>query len=258
MHYIRRQNLGSGWSRQTTNDEESDTKVASLLTAVCSDDVPSGLKFLQKVVDQCSTKEAMFKCLKIQALKIADRALHQRSLKLIDGVSLVSNERTGRTLYQNVKLNDTKLEKLDGDQIDDLLKDKSRRFLESRRLEVNFPKLVEEGRGKKKGGGYGALAWALAIKFSFLTMAYKGIAVMAGTALLVGKMALMLSAILGLKKLVSNQHHEKTTLEIIKQPKYSETHTHSTSYEDDGHYHRSYKDYDEPQSRIYKAYIPKH
>ncbi|CAH0555720.1 unnamed protein product [Brassicogethes aeneus] len=235
-----------------------------LLLLLCSSVVLSengGYKILGKIVDQCSTKEEMFKCFKIQALKMADRALRQRSLKILDGVSLVGDGRYGRTLYQREKLNDTKLEKLKAEELDDLLTDKSRRFLESRTLTIDFPKAVresEEGRGKKKQqGGYGALMWALAIKFSFLTMAYKGIAVMAGMALLVGKMALLLSAILGLKKLVSSNHHEKTTFEIIKKPIHSEQHTHSTSYEDDSHYRRMYKDYDDyNQSKVYKAFIP--
>lgn len=124
-------------------------------------------------------------------------------------------------------------------------------------MDVNIPRLLEEGRKKRRGGGNGALYWALAIKGSFLAMAYQGIAVMAGLALIMGKMALLLSAILGLKKLV-NSGHESTTLEIIKQPKYTEQHTYSTSYEDDGHHHRSYDNSDAyayPSKRIFKTYV---
>lgn len=63
------------------------------------------------------------------------------------------------------------------------------RFLNTHKIEVNIPKLIEQtGRnwsgqargkgggsdGKDKGGGNGALLAALAIKGSFLAMAYQG------------------------------------------------------------------------------------
>ncbi|KAJ8952331.1 hypothetical protein NQ318_017225 [Aromia moschata] len=110
-------------------------------------------------------------------------------------------------------------------------------LLDSRHVDMPMPRLMEEGRKKHRRGGNSALYWALAIKGSFLAMAYQGIAVMSGLALVMGKIALLLSAILGLKKLVSGGQ-ETTTFEIIKQPKHSEQHTYSTSYEDETH-HRS-------------------
>lgn len=82
---------------------------------------------------------------------------------------------------------------------------------------------------------------------------------MSGTAILIGKMALLLSAILGLKKLISG-NQEKTTFEIIKTPKYSEEHIHSTTYEDDhhDHYRRNYLDPAEMHKRVYRFHIPEH
>lgn len=82
---------------------------------------------------------------------------------------------------------------------------------------------------------------------------------MSGTAILIGKMALILSAILGLKKLVSG-NQEKTTFEIIKTPKYTEEHVHSSTHEDDhhDHYRRNYIDPGEIQKRIYRFRIPEH
>ncbi|KAJ8972948.1 hypothetical protein NQ317_004372 [Molorchus minor] len=110
-------------------------------------------------------------------------------------------------------------------------------FINSHHLEVSVPRLLEVGRKKDKDqGSNGALYWALAIKGSFLAMAYQGIAVMSGLALVMGKMALLLSAILGLKKLVSSNSQEATTLEIVKQPKYTEQHSYSDSYDDEVHH----------------------
>lgn len=219
----------------------------------------SGFNVIKKLFEQCASKDELLKCFKIQALKIADRALHTKHLKIIDGVNLsISNTRTAKALQYGLNLNETKLEKLNSHEIDGLLSDATQRFLQTRKLDISVPRLIEEGRKKRRRQGYGALYWALAIKGAFLAMAYNGIAVMSGVALILGKLALLLSAILGLKKLASSGHHEKTTFEIIKQPKYSESHTHSTSFEDDGHYHRSFDNADQSlvHKQVYKAYIP--
>ncbi|KOC70942.1 hypothetical protein WH47_04928 [Habropoda laboriosa] len=59
---------------------------------------------------------------------------------------------------------------------------------------------------KKKDKGYGALMMgALAVGAMMAQLAYGKIAFLAGTALLTAKIALVLSAIIGLKKLVSSQ-----------------------------------------------------
>lgn len=132
--------------------------------------------------------------------------------------------------------------------------------MKTHQLEIKVPELVEEGRKRKGqgggGGGNAALYWALAIKGTFLAIAYKGIAVMSGIAIIMGKMALLLTAILGLKKLVSSGK-EQTTFEIVKQPKYSESHTHSTSYDDEEGYshHRLYDTAGNASRRIIRTYI---
>lgn len=89
-----------------------------------------------------------------------------------------------------------------------------------------------------------------------MAMSYQGVAVMSGAALILGKIALLLSAILGLKKLVASAHDKSTTLEIIKHPQHSHSHTYSNSYEDD-YYHRAFDAENEldPQRRIHMAYF---
>lgn len=60
-------------------------------------------------------------------------------------------------------------------------------------------------------------------------IALGALALLAGKALMTGLMALMLSAIVGLKALTSGGH-KQTTYEIVAKPSYS--HTHSASHED--------------------------
>lgn len=213
----------------------------------------SGLKMMKKLYDQCENKPDMWKCFKIQALKVADRALQSRSFGLIDGVNVV-REASARS-FQPASLNHEKLEMLSSGQIDKLILQTITQFLDTHSVQVNVPKLIEEGRGKKNKGYMGPMLALVAIKGTFLAMAYKAIAAMAGTALIIGKIALVLSAVLGLKKLLSSGS-EKTTFEIVKIPHHSQSHSYTSSYEDEGHYHRSLNPSEEYpiQQRAYRGY----
>ncbi|XP_013185070.1 uncharacterized protein LOC106130713 [Amyelois transitella] len=90
---------------------------------------------------------------------------------------------------------------------------------------------TEEGRGKKKKAAkmLGPLIAALALKMmALLPLAIGAIALIAGKALLIGKLALVLSAIIGLKKLLSQQKH--VTYEVVAHPHHSSSHTSSHDY----------------------------
>jgi hypothetical protein len=59
----------------------------------------------------------------------------------------------------------------------------------------------------------------------------KGLAVLAGKALMVAKIALLLTIIVGLSQLLSSGHGDaKTTYEIIKHPHITHSHTHSSGF----------------------------
>lgn len=85
---------------------------------------------------------------------------------------------------------------------------------------------VGEGRGKKKKAQkiLGPLMMALAMKLmALLPLAIGATALIAGKALLFGKIALVLSAIIGLKKLLSQQKH--VTYEVVAHPHHSSSHS---------------------------------
>ncbi|XP_045780334.1 uncharacterized protein LOC123877561 [Maniola jurtina] len=89
----------------------------------------------------------------------------------------------------------------------------------------------EEGRGKKKKAAkiIGPLIAALMLKkLALIPLALGAIALIAGKALLIGKLALVLSAIIGLKKLLSQQKH--VTYEVVAHPHHSSSHTSSHDY----------------------------
>lgn len=81
----------------------------------------------------------------------------------------------------------------------------------------------------------GALAAGLMMmKGTLGALGFGALAMLAGKALMTGLMALMLSAIVGLKSLTSGGE-KKTTYEIVSKPVYSATHTHSSEEQHHGH-----------------------
>ncbi|GJQ85508.1 hypothetical protein Trydic_g23094 [Trypoxylus dichotomus] len=202
-------------------------------------DLNVGLKFVEKIYDECQNSEYLLKCFKIQALKVTNRALIFNKIKLMDGVNLVRRENNNVTnSFWYPIWNHVNFDQFDSKHIDTLLHQSLNAFVSSRRLDIQVPTMVEEGRKKNRKVSFGPLLAAIAIKGGFMALAYKSIIATAGVALLVGKMALLLCAIMSLKKLISERGEKGTTLEIVKHPSHSVSHTHSTSYEDD-HYHRS-------------------
>ncbi|XP_045455508.1 uncharacterized protein LOC123665218 [Melitaea cinxia] len=90
---------------------------------------------------------------------------------------------------------------------------------------------LEEGRGKKKKAAkiMGPLIAAVMLKMmALMPLAIGAIALIAGKALLIGKLALVLSAIIGLKKLLSQQKH--VTYEVVAHPHHTSSHTSSHDY----------------------------
>ncbi|KAL0277522.1 UNVERIFIED_CONTAM: hypothetical protein PYX00_004773 [Menopon gallinae] len=134
-------------------------------------------------------------------------------------------------------------------------------------LGMSLQKVADEGRGKQKHMG-GLLA-AMVMKFGMLAaMAFKGLVLLVGKALLVSKIALLLAVVLGLKKLFS-QHQKHVTYEVVAQPH----HSHHVEHFDHGHSgggggggHDSYSSgwgrssdvmRNDAQKMAYRGYIPR-
>jgi hypothetical protein len=78
-----------------------------------------------------------------------------------------------------------------------------------------------------------------------LALGLNGLAMLAGKALIVAKVALVLSAVVGLSKLLGSGHgEEKTIYEIVKHPHVSHAHTYSSTYIDGDHDHFDSQDHD--------------
>ncbi|KAJ9577082.1 hypothetical protein L9F63_006362 [Diploptera punctata] len=75
------------------------------------------------------------------------------------------------------------------------------------------------------------------MKGGMIALGMKALALLAGKALIIAKIALVLAAIIGISKIAGDNHKENTTYEIVKHPHVSHAHTHSSSYLDGGHGH---------------------
>ncbi|BFF92974.1 uncharacterized protein DMAD_10913 [Drosophila madeirensis] len=262
------------------------------------------LRTVRHVYGQCADSEDIFWCCKVQGARLLGRALKVQQLSIVDGVSLVRREsvaaatqdtRTARASIAESQLNNRDLEHMSGKSLDALLLERFLGFVHSHQLQVNLPRLLHfgernsqdwlqslfgyflssregdsasEGRHKKKDDKkyLGPFIAAVLLKTAILKMAYHSIAIVAGKALIVGKIALIISAIIGLKKLVGQDGGERTTYEIVKHPQVQQSHTYSSShqgeYDSGGHdsgggsYHRSIDEEMMMQDKAYQAWMP--
>ncbi|KAM8705237.1 hypothetical protein ACLKA7_009662 [Drosophila subpalustris] len=282
------------WALEMNNSSSSNSNS----TGTGSGSGESGLlRTVRHVYAQCADSEDIFWCCKLHGARLLGRALKVQQLSIVDGVNLVrraggsEDSRTGRASIAESQLNNRDLEHMSSKSLDALLLERFLNFLHSHQLQVNLPRLLRygernsqdylhsllgyfmpgevsgdsEGRKKKDDKKYlGPFIAAVLLKTAILKMAYHSIAIVAGKALIVGKIALIISAIIGLKKLVSHDGGEKTTYEIVKHPQVQQSHTYSSSHQgeydsgghDGGSYHRSIDDEMMMQDKAYHAWLP--
>ncbi|VEN61357.1 unnamed protein product [Callosobruchus maculatus] len=131
-------------------------------------------------------------------------------------------------------------------------------------LSLRPVKEVEEGRKRKGGQGQGmnAIMAAAVMKIGLLkALAFKALVLLVGKALLVSKLALVLAAIIGLKKLFHQEKH--VTYEVVAHPHHEHheahhvEHGHSGGGFDGGHggWGRTF-DSQAAQDLAYNAHIP--
>ncbi|XP_039451165.1 uncharacterized protein LOC120430146 [Culex pipiens pallens] len=196
----------------------------------------SALKF----VKDCGDK-SMVLCVKERALQYVDNV--QGNIEVTEGITLVETEKptTGRSLNEVDLPAEPEARE---SEIDSLLVDRAARFLGSHTLQFSVPKesiadmqrSLDEARGKKKKVKKLLLPLLLLFKLkaaALLPLAIGFLALIAFKALIVGKIALILSAIIGLKKLFDKKPEQ--SYEVVAHPHYS----HSTSFDDHHGYARS-------------------
>ncbi|XP_047513002.1 uncharacterized protein LOC125054900 [Pieris napi] len=192
-------------------------------------------------IGDCLRKEST-SCLKYKFFSFVDKMIGQKeTFALTDGVTVVraadAPPATGAPraldpvsrLQNYFETHSLRVEVKGSDVIDTV--SSVGRALEDTVSSFDDNDLSEESRGKKKKAAkiLGPLIAAVVLKMmALLPLAIGAIALIAGKALLIGKLALVLSAIIGLKKLLSQQKH--VTYEVVAHPQHSTSHTSSHDY----------------------------
>jgi hypothetical protein len=206
--------------------------------------IGSDNELMDSIYTDCLRKDSV-SCVKYKLFSFVDKVLGARdTFALTEGVTVVKvpgadkEETTSRSA---------------DDSVESLILNRIQNFLHSHTIKVELKgadivnavsstgraledvseKIFEddespEARGKKKKAGkiLGPLIMAIALKAAALLPLLLGaIALIAGKALLIGKIALVLSAVIGLKKLLSQEKH--VTYEVVAHPHHSSSHTSS-------------------------------
>ncbi|KAL2720118.1 natural resistance-associated macrophage protein 2 isoform X1 [Vespula squamosa] len=195
----------------TSNFVEEDTARSSM------NNFFNEMRYVYQIYKECSEEGIdVSPCLKLRLLSAMDRVSRSAQLDIADGVTFLregSNEqeevpRSLKEIEANLpRALDDKEEALNGMIFDRIVK-----FVQSHTLKMKLPNVEElqrsfseEGRRKKNKMG-GLLAIPLLIGGTLVPLALGALALLAGKALIVSKLALVLASIIGLKKLVSSGH----------------------------------------------------
>ncbi|XP_015367859.1 PREDICTED: uncharacterized protein LOC107164520 [Diuraphis noxia] len=166
---------------------------------------------LWSVLDDCfGDFDSVTVCLKSKALTALDRALGKPAVTLADGVTLTA--RAGKSLAVDPQAERADRAALDAAPdadsknalLDDMLASRMDRLMSTRTIELDGAD--QEGRKKKDKGMQQAMMMAGMTAAAVMgPMALKIIALIAVKALLISKIALVLSGIVVLKKLMQSQ-----------------------------------------------------
>ncbi|RLU18748.1 hypothetical protein DMN91_009105 [Ooceraea biroi] len=189
-----------------------------------SNGVLGELRQVYQVYKECAGAE-LSPCLKLKLLTAIDRVSRNAQLNVADGITLVQDESTTnesepeRSL-QEIEANLPRALKDKEDALNSMIFDKIVKFFQSHTLKLKLPNveelqrsLTEEGRKKKNRMG-GLLAIPLLIGGTLVPLALGALAMLAGKALIVSKLALVLASIIGLKKLVSGHDHGHEVIQV--------------------------------------------
>lgn len=155
----------------------------------------NAFRAMKKIYNVCENSEELFKCMKVQALKLTDRALKLPTIKITEGLSIVKKDDIESRSMSQTEFDNEQAMELSSSKVDDLIVERINKFMDSHEVSLNVPRLltsaetprlVEEGRKKMKKY-MGPFLAALALKGGILTMVYHSIAVVAGKALIIGK-----------------------------------------------------------------------
>lgn len=94
--------------------------VLLLLNNVKSEE-PNTYKAIRNILMQCLNQVEVVKCFKIQTLKIFNRAINLKNIQILDGIRFVRDDNLTKYIQNGLNLDDAKLQRLESEQLNDLL-----------------------------------------------------------------------------------------------------------------------------------------
>ncbi|XP_039450537.1 uncharacterized protein LOC120429546 [Culex pipiens pallens] len=193
------------------------------------------IKYLYKTYQDCASSDVST-CLKLKLFTILDRVARSlKDFKISEGIKFVRDQEVpiDSTPVKSEAQLETELPRSMDEKersLNSMLFDKVLSFFQTHTLQVKFPsseeikRSMEEVRGQGGfGGGSGGIGgkdkdkknghWImipLLLGSTLVPLAFGALALLAGKALIVSKLALALASIIGIKKLISSGggHHE--------------------------------------------------
>ncbi|XP_034949926.1 uncharacterized protein [Chelonus insularis] len=207
-------------------------------------------ELMRKLNNKCSQND-ISSCVMLKLVTYMNKLLKKASIELTDDIEIRKTSQTTEEVitYEAGRSSD------DESEFMELVSNKIYAFIKSRSIKwrvlpeddvvvsasedetgsLNLGLSLEradnslgDARGKK-GNNMGPLLAAAVLKIGLIgALAFKGLALLVGKALLLSKIALLLASILGLKKLFSHQKH--ITYEVVAHPHHSASHTFSSEH----------------------------
>ncbi|XP_063834801.1 uncharacterized protein LOC135083969 isoform X1 [Ostrinia nubilalis] len=184
---------------------------AAVIAVTARDDL--GVRYAMRIYEDCQRSDGIIPCLKKKAILFFDRAARAEAIPLVDGVEIVkTSESEVKPISENdIESNLPRNLADKNEALTDMLWDRIASFANSRTIQLSLPKItgqdlnkgVEEGRGKMKKMMSMMMMGGAMKMAAMIPLAIAGLFVLAGKALLVSKIALLLAGIMALKKLMS-------------------------------------------------------
>ncbi|XP_062124099.1 uncharacterized protein LOC133837379 [Drosophila sulfurigaster albostrigata] len=208
---------GLGVEQQQQKTQQPPMQSSSSAASSSSSGIWKDLSLVYRIYQQC-TGENMAVCLKLKLLTGLEKAFRSaKTLSLFEGVQFVAS---GEEMQKRAHLPPISEQDIEAvlprgidakDQVlNSMIMKRLGSFLQDHTLQIKFPDMRDadsnsiEGRKKKDKKGSGAyIMIPLLLGGTIVPIAYGALAMLAGKALIVSKLALVLASIIGIKKLLS-------------------------------------------------------
>ncbi|KAL3268023.1 hypothetical protein HHI36_007156 [Cryptolaemus montrouzieri] len=202
-------------ARSTTGHQNSITQEEHKARSEDSHSYYGDIRYLYKVYQECSATD-FSSCLKLKLVAALDRVAKSTDFTIFDGVTFVKDESVPSSQPKSeVEIEATlprSLEEKDS-ALNTMLTDRVSNFFNTHSVQVKLPSMTDLQRsftdearkkGSKggKGGGGAYMLLPLILGGTLVPIALGALALLAGKALIVSKLALVLAGIIGLKKLL--------------------------------------------------------